>query len=229
MSAGEAVSIVVALTALTISAISLWLTVLRPARFSLTYLGEHTEIAKGGMNELPAMTEVRALVALTNLGARAGLLQRVEFGTPTVQPEEALRFATSVQQREPMHDLPMVTLDEKPLSWPRTIESGDVRSLEINFGLGGDVRTERNTARLDPPDLKPLAELVASVDRVEVPMQATYGTGHRLFGQRRAICTISMPGSHFRRAASAYWSGAGRMDLAEIVDASFTGRDVDKL
>lgn len=130
MSAGEIVSIVVALTALVVAGTSLWLTVLRPARFSLTYLSEHTEIAKGGVNQVPAMTEVRALIALTNLGARAGLLQRVEFGIPSVQPEAASRFAVGIQPREPIADFPMVRLDGEALTWPRTIEPGDVRSLD---------------------------------------------------------------------------------------------------
>jgi hypothetical protein len=123
----------------------------------------------------------------------------------------------------------MVKLDGEDLTWPKTVEQGDVRSLEVNFGLAGDVRTARDTQSIEPPDLKPLAELVAQLERVSVPMHAIYRTGHRLFGQRRAICTVSIPGSHFRRAASEYWSNAERADLAEIVDASFTGRDVDKL
>lgn len=229
MSAGEIVSIIVALTALTVSGISLWLTALRPARFGLAYLSEHTEIAKGGTNEVPAMTEIRALIALTNLGARAGLLQRVEFGIPKVQPEAALRFAIGIQPREPVADFPLSRLDGEALTWPKTIEPGDVRSLELNFGLAGDVRTERGTRRLDPPDLAPLAELIAKLEGVSVPMLATYRTGRRLFGQRQAICTISIPGSHLRRAALAYWSETGRADLAAIVDASFTGRDLDKI
>lgn len=229
MSAGEIVSIVVAVTALVVSATSLWLAVLRPARFSLTYLSEHTEVGQGGVNQVPAMTEIRALVALTNLGARAGLLQRVEFGIPSVQPETALSFAVGIQPRERTRDFPMVKFDDEELTWPKTVEPGDVRSLEINFGLAGDVRTARHTHSIEPPDLKPLAELVAKLERVSIPMQATYRTGNRLFGQKRAICTVSIPGSHFRREASAYWSNAERQDLAEIVEASFTGRDMDKL
>lgn len=228
VSAGEIVSIVVAVTALVVSGISLWLTVLRPAQFGLTYLSEHTEIAGGGVNQVPAMTEVRGLVALTNLGARAGLLERVEFGVPSVQPKAALRFAVDVQQREPATDYPMVKLDGQPLTWPKTIERGDVRSLEVNFGLSGDVRTERFTTGIEAADLKPLAELIAKLEGVSIPMHAIYRTGRHLFGQTRAICTLSIPGSHFRRAASAYWSEAGRTDLAEIVDTSFTGRNVDK-
>lgn len=229
MSAGEIVSIVVALTALVVSGVSLWLTVLRPARFGLTYLSEHTEVVRGGVNQVPAMTEVRALMALTNLGARAGILERVEFDIPSVQPESAFQFATGVQQRERTTDFPMVTLDGEPFAWPKTIEPGDVRSLEVNFGFAGDVRTERFTKRIDPPDLRPLAELIAKLERVSVRLHATYRTGRRLFGQRQTLCAISIPGSHLRRAASAYWSDAGRTDLAEIIDASFTGRDVDKL
>ncbi len=229
MSAAEIVSITVALTALVISGVSLWLTVLRPARLGLTFLSEHTEIGAGGVNGVPAMTELRALVALTNLGARAGLLQRVEFGIPSVKPDAALRFAIGVQQCEPTSDFPMVRLDGEPLMWPKTIEPGDVRSLEVNFGLAGDVRTARHTTSIEPPDLRPLAEMVAKLEQVSVPMHAIYRTGHRLFGQRRAICTLSIPGSHFRREASAYWSNVEPADLAEIVDASSTGRDVDKL
>ena len=57
------------------------------------------------------------------------------------------------------------------------------------------MRTERHTTRLNPPDMKPLAELIAKLERVSVPMLATYRAGGGLFGQRQAICTISIPGS----------------------------------
>ncbi|MGN6586779.1 MAG: hypothetical protein ACTHKT_04815 [Solirubrobacterales bacterium] len=229
VSVGDFVSLGVALTALAISGVSLWLTVLRPARLSLTYMTEHTEIGKGGVNEIPAMTEIRGFIALANLGAQAGLLQRVDFEIPSVQPETALRFAVGVQQREPTRDFPMVTLDGEALNWPKTIESGDVRTLEFNFGLAGAVRTERNTTRLHPADLRPLAELIAELESVHVPLVATYRTGRRLFGQRRATCSIRISGAELRRAALAYWQEAGRSDLAEIVGASFTGRDIDKM
>jgi hypothetical protein len=50
-----------------------------------------------------------------------------------------------------------------------------------------------------------------------------------MFRQREGIGTVSVPGSHLRRAASDFWSEIGRKDLSKTVDASFTGRDVDKL
>lgn len=74
-------SVTVALTALLISAASLWLTALRPARFNLTYMHEHTKIGRGGKNEVPNICSIRAFMALTNSGARAGLLERVGWGS----------------------------------------------------------------------------------------------------------------------------------------------------
>lgn len=136
-----ALSLIIALTALIISGTSLWLSVLRPAKFSLTFLGEHTAISAGGQNGLPAITEIRGFVALANMGAQAGLLQRVDFGVPFVTPSEARRFAIEVLPSE--RGEPPVRLDGDPLDWPRTIEAGDVRTLELNFGFDGDLHRER--------------------------------------------------------------------------------------
>jgi hypothetical protein len=94
ISATEGVTVLVALAALMIAGMSLWLTALRPARLNLTYMEDHTKIGKGGQNEVPNICTIRAFMALTNSGARAGLLERVGWGSHfEVKADEALMFA----------------------------------------------------------------------------------------------------------------------------------------
>jgi hypothetical protein len=233
VSASEIVSVSVALTALVVSCTSLWLTILRPARLNLTYMSEHTRIGEGGKNEVPNICTIRAFVALTNAGARAGLLQRVVFdGHFNVSPDSALQFAIGPMDRAGRPSGTMFRLDGKVLKWPKTVEAGDVRALELDFEMGGDLLRAREEGW---DDLRPIAELVARLERVSINIYATYRTGRGLrfpgylYSQRTEVDSIYVPGAHLRRQASEYWWSIGREDLAKIVDDSFTGRDIDKL
>jgi len=126
----------------------------------------------------------------------------------------------------------MFKVDGTPLKWPRTIEAGDVRALELDFEMGGDLLRAREEGE---EDLKPIAELVAELEWVSISLYATYRTGRGLrfpgylWSQRKEVGSIYVPGAHLRRQASEYWWGINREDLARIVDESFTGRDIDKL
>lgn len=233
MSASEIVSVLVALTALVVSCTSLWLTILRPARLNLTYMSEHTRIGEGGKNEVPNICTIRAFVALTNAGARAGLLERVVFhGHFDVTPSSALRFAVGPLARGDRPYETMFRLDGKPLKWPRTVEPGDVRALELDFEMGGDLLRAREEGW---EDLRPTAELVAELEWINIGLYATYRTGRGLlfpgylYSQRMEVGSIYVPGAHLRRQAAEYWSEIGRDDLAQIVSGSFTGRDIDKI
>jgi hypothetical protein len=233
MSASEIVSVAVALTALVVSCTSLWLTVLRPARLSLTYMSEHTRIGQGGKNEVPNICTIRAFIALTNAGARAGLLERIVFdGHFKVSPSSALQFAVDARDRAGRPSGTMFRLDGKVLKWPKTVEAGDVRALELDFEMGGDLLRAREEGR---EDLRPIAELVAELERISISVYATYRTGRGLrfpgylWSQRIESGSVYIPGAHLRRQAIEYWSEIGRDDLAQIVSDSFTGRDIDKL
>ena len=233
LSTSEIVSVTVALTALLISAASLWLTALRPARFNLTYMHEHTKIGRGGRNEVPNICSIRAFMALTNSGARAGLLERVGWGNHfEVKADAALMFAVGPVAREGREGQ-MVRLDGKALIWPRVIQAGDVRALELDFEMGGDLLRARNEGW---EDLVPIAELVAKLESVSIGVHLTYRSGSGsipwlgyLYRQQQEVGTFYVWGAELRRTAAEYWSEIGRDDLAKIVDDSFTGRDIDKL
>jgi hypothetical protein len=233
LSTSEIVSVTVALTALLISAASLWLTALRPARFNLTYMHEHTKIGRGGRNEVPNICSIRAFMALTNSGARAGLLERVGWGNHfEVKADAALMFAVGPVAREG-RECQMVRLDGKALIWPRVIQAGDVRALELDFEMGGDLLRARNEGW---EDLVPIAELVAKLESVSIGVHLTYRSGSDsipwlgyLYRQRQEVGTFYVWGAELRRTAAEYWSEIGRDDLAKIVHDSFTGRDIDKL
>lgn len=215
----EAVSITVALVALAVSVTSLVIS-LRPATLTLTPLHEHTEVSRGGVNGIPSMTDLRAQVALANVGARAGLLERIEFGVPSVN-DAAARFAISVVPREAgMRLADMIELDEVPFTDPVTIEAGDVRSLKLNIGLAGDVRSAQHTRALPGhgPDREALARLIRDIDFVSIGIVATYRRGRGLFKQRRATGSIYLPGREFKHLAAEYWRESNP-DLAAIIEA----------
>jgi hypothetical protein len=234
LSASEIVSVAVALTALLISATSLWLTALQPARFNLTFMSEHTRIGEGGKNEVPNICSIRAFMALTNSGARAGLLERVGWGNHfEVKADAALMFAVGPVPREGRPPEMMIRLDGKAIRWPRTIQAGDVRALELDFEMGGNLLRARDEGW---EDLTPIAELVAKLESVFINIHVIYRTGSGslpwigyLYRQRKEIGTFHIWGAQLRRAAAEYWWEIGREDLAKIVDDSFTGRDIDKL
>ncbi|MGN6816139.1 MAG: hypothetical protein ACTHK3_08640 [Solirubrobacterales bacterium] len=151
-----------------------------------------------------------------------------------VTPSSALMFAIGARERKGRPEGSMFRLDGTPLTWPRTIEPGDVRALELDFEMGGDLLRARDEGW---DDLTPIAELVAQLEWVSISVYATYrasgGLSSRwagyLFRQRVESGNFYLSGAALRRAASSYWLEIGREDLAKIVDASFTGRDVDQL
>ncbi len=234
ISVTEVVTLLVALAALVVALTSLWITALRPARFNLTFMREHTKIGTSGKNEVPNICSIRAFMALTNSGARAGLLERVGWGSHfKVEAEAALMFAVGPVPPENGTHEEMVRLDGKVLNWPITIQAGDVRALELDFEMGGELRRARDGAR---KDLKPIAELVAKLERVSIDVHLIYRSGSAsprwlgyFFRQRTEIGNFYIYGAELRRTASGYWSSIGREDLAKIVDDSFTGRDIDKM
>jgi hypothetical protein len=234
ISVTEIVTLLVALAALLVAAGSLWITALRPARLNLTYMREHTKIGAGGKNEVPDICSIRAFMALTNSGARAELLERVGWGNHfEVMASTALMFAVGPVPREDRTYEEMVRLDGKVLSWPMTIQAGDVRALELDFEMGGALQRARDEGQ---EDLEPIAELVAKLERVSIDVHLTYRSGGAsplwlgyFFRQRTEVGNFYVYGAELRRTAVEYWSEIGRNDLAKIVKDSFTGRDIDKL
>jgi hypothetical protein len=234
ISGTEVVTLLVAFAALLVAASSLWLTALRPARLNLTFMQEHTKIGNGGKNEVPNICTIKAFMALTNSGARAGLLERVGWGNHfKVKADAALMFAVGPVARDGRPEDDTIRLDGKPIRWPRTIQAGDVRALELDFEMGGELMRARDEAQ---KDLVPIAELVAKLESVFINVHVTYRSGSvsipwlgYLSSQREEVGTFYVWGAELRRTAAEYWGEIGREDLAKIVDDSFTGRDIDKL
>jgi hypothetical protein len=235
IAATEVVALLVALAALFVAVTSLWLTVLQPARLNLTYLEDHTKIAEGGKNGVPNICSIKAFMALTNSGARAGLLEKVNWGNHfEVKADAALMFAVGPVPPGGKDYQEMVRLDGEVLDWPRTVQAGDVRALELDFEMGGDLRRAREEGWTD---LKPIAELVAKPESVFISVHVIYRTGGKapfgflgyLIRQREEVGSFYLWGAELRRTAAEYWSEIGRNDLAKIVNDSFTGRDIDTL
>ena len=196
-------------------------------------MDDHTKIGKGGQNEVPNICTIRAFMALTNSGARAGLLERVGWGSHfEVKADEALMFAVGPVSRRGRPESETIRVDGKPISWPRTIQAGDVHALELDFELGGDLLRAREEGW---DDLTPIAELVAKLETINIQIHLTYRYGGvsfpwmgYLYKQREEVGWFYLWGAELRRTAAEYWSEIGRDDLAKIVLDSFTGRDIDK-
>ena len=109
----EVVALVVSLLALLISATSFWHATAKPADLVVDLLSAETR--GGGTHPVPGCYEVTLSLALSNAGARAGLL--VSLDVVDVRASGAPEFATgAVPHRH--HAYP---------SMPRTVEAGEVR------------------------------------------------------------------------------------------------------
>jgi hypothetical protein len=223
VTAALVVSLLVSLAALAISGASLWHSALKPAEIALEYLPEHSQgVAGGGVNEIPSVHRLRLTFAVTNTGARAGLLASMTINVTAVGAPE---FATGVVG--PFHEAERgpviyeVGVGGK-VSFPRTIEAGDVRSFEIAFELEGPFRSETFTQYQHTPSRDPLAQLLADLKRVDLTVSWRYRR-RAAFAARRTSRTgtetISLPASDFREPAIELWKNQDRAGLVEIASS----------
>lgn len=220
------VSLFVSLAALAIAAASLWLGALRPAVIEFDQLpgprADNDGVAGGGINEIPTLYDIQLGFAVTNAGARAALLESVKV--ENVNAVGAGKFAT--EAAPPRHEdttgPSVVEVGVGRVQFPRTIEAGDVRSIEIKFELAGAFRTEAGTQYLETPSREPLARMVADLERVELQIVWRYrrrvGILSGLRESARGGCPVSIPGSTFRRLAVQHWDGS-YSELAEIANS----------
>jgi hypothetical protein len=222
MTVATAVSLLVALAALAISATSLWHGAVKPADIELEHLDEHCKVHGGGMNGVPGIYGLELTVALANLGARAGLLQSlaVESVTAPGAPEFATGAVGSRHSDDP--GTPAVIENKMRVVFPKTVEAGDVRAFKIGMELKGAFQSEAQTTYLEPPSKEPLAQLLAGLQQVELRFAWSYRRRVGLFGGRtrvkRSTLAVSIPGHRFRDPAVEYWRGDWP-ELAEIVES----------
>jgi hypothetical protein len=156
---------------------------------------------------------------LSNTGARAGLLEGIEVTAKALGAEELVTGFGRPRYPLPAH---LLEVGQGPLTLPRTVEAGDVRSIEINGEIEGPFLSEANTTSLNPPDLAPLAELVATVEVVEIDVRLIYRRRAAFRGTRSTQTVelpLKVPGERLREIAITHWESeaATRSDLVEIV------------
>jgi len=220
---GLIVSLLVSIAALGISAASLWHSALRPAEITFDHLPSRQDVAGGGTHDIPTVHRLQLTFAVSNAGARAGLLiaVKVDRVNPVGAPELG---GEAAGPPESPHGPLIVEVGVGEISFPRTVEAGDVRSYGIKFELDGALRAAVGTLHaLEPPDREPLARMLAKLERVEVVISWRYrrsvGLFHRQRDARSGALTVSIPGERLREPAVAFWEGphADRPDLAGIV------------
>jgi hypothetical protein len=177
------------------------------------------------MDGFPVVTVIKVDLALVNLGARAGLLK--SLAVENVRSPGAAGFADGATARPytpTPHNRPEVTLDGEQERFPRTIEPGDVRSVEINLKLTGAFRTQEGTRYLDPEDHKrdveKVARLLAGLEEVSFDVVCRYRRGGGFHGRTddESTTTISIDGERFKEGAIRYWRESEQWEyLADLV------------
>lgn len=171
-------------------------------------------VADGGAGGVPSIDMMSLDLAISNEGARAGVITRVDLkNVSSVGWPELAEGATEVGYWMPtVADAGSGT----KLHLPRTITAGEVGTVRLSFKLTGAVHTASNTT--PTPDLAPIARGLAKLRRVDLEARVVYRRA-ALFGSRattETLETISIEGSVFRGKALSHWERAGRPDLVEL-------------
>jgi len=101
-------------------------------------------------------------------------------------------------------------------AFPRTIESGEVRTWQVRTPLDGDFLA---AVRTDPiPPLESLGDLVAGLEVLELEFEWTYRRG-RVFGTGTTIehgaTSVAIPANQVREVVAGFWESDGQAELAE--------------
>lgn len=209
------VSLLVSFAALAISTASLWKTVLKPADIQLDLL--HSRVNSGGMHGVPALYGANLVFALVNLGAKTGLLHKVEVVTASASG--AAEFATGVQG--PDQIAPRISVAGTPTTFPITVEAGAVQTLSIDLEIQGPFLTEASTKRLGPdPSREPLARMLPQLKCVEIGIvlsyQARAGILRNKSVPKAKPLKVEIPGQLFRDQAADFWEKSKKPELAEL-------------
>src|ERR1700743_2545499 len=205
-------AVIISLAALAVAAATLWQSALRPAEISFEHLDEFGGFGSGGSKGIPSgLFSVDLTFAVTNLGARAGLLKSFDLKRVDARGAPALARKGSP---------PWLTADGNVLpvfaAFPRTIESGEVRTWQVKTPLDGAFLV---AIRTDPtPPIEPLADLCARIEVLELEFAWTY-LRRRAFGTGTTVehsaITVAIPGERVQGVAAEFWESDGQTELAE--------------
>jgi hypothetical protein len=167
--------------ALIASLTSLWKSVLKPARIAIDPI-DHKVFGRSDGHDVPSIYSMSVDLAISNEGARAGVLTRIDFAN--VESVGWPEFAKATIESD--YWLPTIADagDGKALGLPSTLAPGGIETVRINFKLQGAVY---EAARTTPqPNLTPLAVGLFNLREVRLEARVQY---------RRASPTSVMAGS----------------------------------
>jgi hypothetical protein len=174
-------ALIVSVVALLVAGMTSWQSAFRPAELDFEWLETSSWASAGGTDGVPAASDLVLQLALSNLGARAGLLLR-SFRLESVLSPGALAFATGNETFK-------IELDGAP-GWPgslpRTVEPGEVRLCEVTVKLSGALKTAIEAAESETtptPELKPLAEMLNELQRVDLEFKWDYDAARHHVGR----------------------------------------------
>lgn len=153
-------------------------------------------------------------LAISNEGARAGVLTRIDFAN--VESVGWSEFAEATIESD--YYLPTIAEagNGRPLGLPNTLAPGGIATVRINFKLKGAVYTAAGT--MPQPDLTPLAVGLSNLQELRLEARVQYRRA-KLFGRRgpeEKLETFSFPAKEFRDLACEAWEDAGRKRLVQI-------------
>ena len=207
------VALVLSVVALVVSLTALWKTILKPAHVAIDLIDYN--VRGGGVGSVPAIDSMSLDLAISNEGARAGVITRIDLkNVAAVGWPEFATGATEVGYSMPT--LADTSQGGAAMSLPRTLPPGDVRTVRFRFKLRGAIHTAAGTT--PEPDLTPIAAGLSGLLRVELEVSVAYRKA-AMFGSRtqtEALETVILDGQQFRDLACQLWAQQGKNRLVGI-------------
>jgi hypothetical protein len=160
-------------------------------------------------------------LAISNEGARAGVLTRIDFANVASVgwPEFAVTTVESDYWVPTIADAG----DGRPLGLPSTLAPGGIETVRISFKLKGAIY---EAAHVTPqPNLTPLAVGLFNLREVRLEARVQYRRA-ALFGSRgptETLETLTFDGQQYRDPACAHWEAAGRSSLVKVAHGGPAG------
>jgi hypothetical protein len=177
------------------------------------------------MNDAPSIYEIELTFAMTNAGARAGLLESVAIESVKALGDPEVATGATPPRYDADRRVPAITEPGVgPVALPRTVEAGDVRSFQLKFELAGAFQTAANRNHRSrrtggrSRNCSPISNAWRS--RSEGATGAGWACSRAGRTTESGKQLVKIPACRFREPVALLWAGEGRDDLVELARGS---------